>query len=167
MPILTPPTSTILLSMNPSAPACRRLVAHVGGDERELRLAPSAPGRFRPEVEFMVAGHESIGRRQISQGMIVLRALVDAGEQRRREHVAGMDIDDIAALGALGLDHGIEPGEAAASVLPSKLSMSLVWRKVMFICAADAPEITAVVTKHAPAAAFKKRFTGNLHQGCG
>ena len=45
-----------------------------------------------------------------------VRAVVEPRHQRGRQRVAAMGEDHVAALGALGLDDGGEPREAAAAL---------------------------------------------------
>ena len=100
MPILSGPRSIISVSVKPAM----RLavgIAQIGGEQRKFRLAHALQENIGSEIIFMVAGREGIGRHQIGQHDRVL-ALVEAGEQGGRDHVAGMAIDDMAALGALG-----------------------------------------------------------------
>ena len=95
-------------------------VAQIGGEEREAGFAHALQEHILAEVEFMVAGREDIGRRQVGERDGVF-SLVEAGEQGRRDQVACVGVDHIAALGALGFHHGVEPGEAAARDVLSTL----------------------------------------------
>ncbi len=87
----------------------------VGGKERKLGLAHALQEVRLAEIELVVAGRENVGRDQVGQRDDV-GAVVDGRHQRRRERIAGMGEDDVAALGALGLHHRSEPREAAAAL---------------------------------------------------
>ena len=91
--------------------------AQVGGIERELRLLHPLEEYLLAEVELVVAWREDLGRDHVGERNDVLAA-VEARHQRGRQRVAGMREDHVAALGlglgALGLDDGGEPREAAA-----------------------------------------------------
>ena len=87
--------------------------AQVGGIERELGLRHALQEDRLAEIEFVIARRENVGREQI-------------GEREMRAPRSRPDISDgdsvsppcakitLAALGALGLDYGGEPREAAA-----------------------------------------------------
>ena len=66
------------------------------------------------EIEFMVARHEDIRRHDIQQLHRVL-ALIEAGHQRGREHVARMGIEQRDTLRPFGPRNGGQPREAAAA----------------------------------------------------
>ena len=90
------------------------LLAHVRGDDRERRLGHAGAEDLRAEIEFVIAGREDVDPEPV-EDVDDVGALVDAGEERGRKRVAGMD-EEGRALGALGLDQGGEAGEAAAPV---------------------------------------------------
>ena len=69
----------------------------------------------RPEIELVVARHEHVRRREVEQ-IHDMRALVEPGHQRGREGIAGMDVENRDAAGALGLHDRVEPREPAAAL---------------------------------------------------
>jgi hypothetical protein len=80
-----------------------RRVAKIGGEQRELRLRHAVAEDVRAEIIFVVAGHEDIRPRHVHQADD-MGALVEAGQQRRRDGVPGMDEDDVLTGRALRLD---------------------------------------------------------------
>jgi hypothetical protein len=112
MPTFTPPMSRISLSLKPSM-GLSVGSAEVRGEERKFRLLHALHEDVGAEIELMVAGREDVRRRHVGERDRVL-ALVEAREQGRRDQVARMGIDHVAALGALGLHHRVQPREAAA-----------------------------------------------------
>ena len=68
----------------------------------------------RAEIELVVARRHHVDAHLV-QDVDLVRALVDAGEERRRKRIAGMD-EESCALGALALQHRRELGESAAAV---------------------------------------------------
>jgi hypothetical protein len=81
----------------------------------KLRLTHARHEDIGPKVEFMIAGREDVRRRGVDQ-VDNMGALVEARHQRGRNRVAGMDVKDIAALGALGLDDRGKAGETTAGL---------------------------------------------------
>ena len=87
--------------------------AQIGGKQREGRLLHALHENSGAEIKLVITGSENVGRRHVGEGDGMF-ALVETRKQGWRDQVAGVGIDDVAALGALGLYHGIETGKAAA-----------------------------------------------------
>lgn len=86
---------------------------HVGGKHRELHLRHSPEENGLAEIEFMIARYENVRLECIGE-CNDMRALVDPRHQRRRQRVAAMREQHVAALGAFGLHYRGETGKAAA-----------------------------------------------------
>ncbi|KAF0132938.1 MAG: hypothetical protein FD152_1747 [Xanthobacteraceae bacterium] len=94
--------------------------AHVGGEPGEARFLTTLEVGLRAEVELVVARDEQVGRSDVAE-LDRVGALVEAGHQRRGEHVAGVHVEQRGAACPLHLDDGVQPGEAAAAVLLAHL----------------------------------------------
>ena len=89
--------------------------AQVGGVAREFGLCHALEEGRLAEIELVVARHEHVERDHVAERDDV-GAAVDPRHQRGRDGVAAMGEDDVAALGALGLDDGRKPRETAAAL---------------------------------------------------
>jgi hypothetical protein len=92
--------------------------AQVCGIDRKRRLHHAFEEHALAEVEFVIARREYVRREHVGQRHD-MGALVDPRHQRGRQGVAAMRQNDMPAIGArpgaLCLDHGGKPGEAAAA----------------------------------------------------
>ena len=95
-------------SSRPSAPVM--LAANSGNFASAIRFRNTA----LPKSNSWLPGTKMSGPHRVGQRPDV-GALIDARHQRRRQRVAAVGEHHVAALGALGLDHRSEAGEAAAA----------------------------------------------------
>ena len=92
---------------------------------------------LRPEVELVVAGHHHVDA-HVVEDVDDVDALVDAGEERGRERVAGMDEEGRAPWRARALTTAASRAKPPRPSSSSMRSMSLVWTKVSVTVSASA-----------------------------
>jgi hypothetical protein len=118
-PIRMPSSVTMSRSLKPGERPSVGL-GHVGGEQRKLRLRHALEENRLAEIELVIARHENVRLDQLVSAMMCApwstptSAMATACRRHGRT--------PRARLGALGLDHGGEPREAAAA-LPSGISV--------------------------------------------